>query len=342
MHPGHLPHPEYDSIFKMMVREDRLLYPYLQEQLPAEITKLIDWDHPIQRESETFIGEDLRQTQADALLAVRLATGEEARLYLLLEQKSLPDRGTPLQLLGYMTRIWQRLLDNAPDKTAPLPPIIPLVVYGGTGTWTVPLSVTEMIAMPEHLKGLGAPLDRYLLHDLHRTDVKELSSDTTLRGVLLCLNARVRDKLTREELIVMAQLYIEVDQNDLNRYIVDCILRKCDVSEDDFRGALQQASASPEETKIAMTSFIEHYEAKGRAEGLSKGRAEGLSKGRAEGLTEGKASMLADQIKSKFGALPVAVQARIEEAQSHQLDDWGRAVLTAETLDAIFGPETRQ
>lgn len=44
---------------------------------------------------------------------------------------------TPLQLLSYMVRIWDRHAQGKADRLRALPPILPIVVYHGEARWTV-------------------------------------------------------------------------------------------------------------------------------------------------------------------------------------------------------------
>ena len=72
--------------------------------------------------------------------------------------------------------------------------------------------------------------------------------------------------------------------------------------------------------------------------GLATGYAIGFQQGRIE---EGESRLLAKLLERRFGPLPQAVTERLAAATEAQLEAWGEAVLSAPSLEAIFG-EGRQ
>jgi hypothetical protein len=67
-----------------------------------------------------------------------------------------------------------------------------------------------------------------------------------------------------------------------------------------------------------------------------RGRQAGLEKGRDEGLRTGARNALLKLLHGRFGALPEAAAARIQAADTAQLDAWIGHVLTAATLDEVL------
>jgi len=78
---------------------------------------------------------------------------------------------------------------------------------------------------------------------------------------------------------------------------------------------------------------IERGMAKGIAMGMEKGMERGLEKGREQGRLEA----LSRQLTRRFGPLPDAALARLQDATPDQLDQWTDLVLDAPTLEAVFG-----
>ncbi|MEZ5404495.1 MAG: hypothetical protein R2729_32755 [Bryobacteraceae bacterium] len=76
--------------------------------------------------------------------------------------------------------------------------------------------------------------------------------------------------------------------------------------------------------------------AEGREEGLAEGRVEGLAEGRVEGLAAGRRALLTEQLVEKFGPLEPWIVDRIARATVHQLDLWGRKLITASRLDQVI------
>ena len=66
-----------------------------------------------------------------------------------------------------------------------------------------------------------------------------------------------------------------------------------------------------------------------------------MEQGRVEGRTEGHARLLRKLLTVRFGALPASARARIADADEATLSRWGVRLLTAETLDDVFGEARR-
>jgi hypothetical protein len=54
------------------------------------------------------------------------------------------------------------------------------------------------------------------------------------------------------------------------------------------------------------------------------------------GRKEGQQDILRCQLEKRFGALPPAIQARLEKAKPEDMKAWAEAVLDAPTLDSVF------
>lgn len=67
-------------------------------------------------------------------------------------------------------------------------------------------------------------------------------------------------------------------------------------------------------------------------------RAEGHAEGRAEGRRQEAAEILLRQLQGRFGPVPEAVQSRVEAADRATLEQWSDRVVSAPTLEAVFGP----
>ena len=94
-----------------------------------------------------------------------------------------------------------------------------------------------------------------------------------------------------------------------------------------------------------MAQGIAIGEAKGRSEGRSEGKAEGRAEGKAEGKAEGRAegqaeatrALVARQLERKFGPLTPEHQALLDSATLEQLEQYADTLLTASSLDEVFG-----
>ena len=56
----------------------------------------------------------------------------------------------------------------------------------------------------------------------------------------------------------------------------------------------------------------------------------------AKAILKGEATMLLSQMKTRFGTVPEWIHEKFEGAKEEQYLAWGRRVLTAESLEAVF------
>jgi hypothetical protein len=72
-------------------------------------------------------------------------------------------------------------------------------------------------------------------------------------------------------------------------------------------------------------------------EARQKLRDEGRRDGQRDGQRQGERRLLLRQLRARFGELPPAIVARVEAAEPEVLEAWGERVLTAQSLDEVFG-----
>ncbi|MDO9139782.1 MAG: cytosolic protein [Methylobacter sp.] len=99
----------------------------------------------------------------------------------------------------------------------------------------------------------------------------------------------------------------------------------------------QEINDIEESTKMQYVTSVERFEiAKVRQEGL----LEGVTQGVIQGVIQGESKLLRKQLARRFGDLPNWVSDKLSSAGEQDLEHWGEAVLTAPTLDAVFGNDT--
>jgi predicted transposase/invertase (TIGR01784 family) len=324
-----------DALFKYVFSQPEHAAGELQSMLPPEIVRHVDWSS-LEVVPASFVDPELADQHADLLYSVRLA-GRAAFVYLLLEHKSRVDPRTPFQLLRYLVRIWERFLKEA-EEAAGLPAILPLVVYHGRSGWTAARELLELVDLDPELRPLVAPFVptfRFLLDDLAVED-EEALAQRTLSALatlaLLCLK-RAREsgdllaELRRWTQAIRAVLASRNGAEALMT-VFSYIMRVAKLAPDELRDLLVEAGEGA--GSELMTTF----------EDLAKiVRENALEEGREEGRTEGRAEILLRLLRARFGTLPGSVLARVRQAESEQLDAWAERILTAASLEAVFGEE---
>ena len=313
-----LPRPVHDSLFRALVDDPRRAAALLAGHLPADVASRLDPAFPPEHLEGTFIDDAGNRSQCDALFRVRLRGGEEARVYALLEHKSAIDPGTPLQLVRYVLNVWAREIEDRRSGAGSLPLVIPVVFYHGTGSWGVPLSVRDMIAVPEGLEGYADRFGEYVLRDLGGMDQRELSDDPSVLAALLALGRTGRGITDAELELILAV----VAESGFGHYVLAYVVERTELTLERLDAALGRARPDDRE-RLMGTVAQEIFD-------------EGIERGIEQGIERGKAAMLLRQMTLKFGSVSGPDRDRIGSASPDELDAWSGAILEAQSPEAVF------
>ncbi len=219
---------------------------------------------------------------------------------------------------------------------------MPVVLYHGERPWPADRALTGLLDLPPVLRDTLAP---------HLPDFELLVDDLARRD-----DADIEAR-TRDALAVVALLLLKHGRSTPDLY--PCLVRWLDhmtaAAErpggvEALRQALYYAyqvsdlepgriepllapRLAPKDREVIM-STAERLRAEGREEGWAKGRAEG----REEGRTEERRRNLLTLLRLKFRGVSPEVEARVEAADAEVLAVWMARILTADTVEAVFGP----
>lgn len=306
----------HDTFFRALFGDAGRAGEVLRTHLPAAITARLKDSPPIPLDG-SFIDEDLRTSQSDQLFRVEMTDGRTAYIYVLYEHKSAPDGLTPLQLLRYMTRIWTRLAESE-DAPAPLPPIVPVVVYHGARPWRVPRSMVEAVsddaAVQAELRDL-----RYTLLDLGDIPDAELARHSETRSGLMALKYAYRgERMDRLVEILRGLSDGSVLEEQLMAYIVEVFH---ELTPERLRAAVREARPEQEDRMVSLAAQT------------------WMKQGEARGEARGKATAVLIALRTRFGRLDSAIEQRVYAAPVDQLDTLLQRAVTAETLDGVFSAD---
>jgi len=320
---SNLTHP-HDYFFRHAFTRTEVHRPFFERYLPPPVATRLDLN-TLAPDSDTFIDEDLQAQQSDLLFRLHLKDGQPARLYLLLEHKSYNDPWTPRQLLGYLDRIWAR--EAVDPGTPPLPPIIPLVLFHGETAWTAASNFRALVATPDEFLRFTPSFD-YILCDLTRDQLDNLQHRAWLAITLQVLKFSRSDELSARLPGILA-LFRDLWYQRANALaFLGTVLRylarvASGLDESTVRQALIQALPTDVGDEI-MPTLAETWMEQGMEKGMEKGQ-----------ILHARQTLQKFLIK-RFGPLPGAVEARIEQADQATLDSWLDQVMEAPSLGALF------
>jgi hypothetical protein len=266
-------------------------------------------------------------------------SGQAAYVYVLLEHQSSTDRWMPLRLLGYVLRIWEHHRAAHPAD-ALLPVVLPIVVHHSERGWRGAtdlhaLFAPELLAEPQ-LAAL-VPQFHFILDDVsHATDAelqrRALNAAESIVPVALWA---LRDARSGERIQTALSVWIRVVAQVLEApsgaealrgvfSYLSAVSRHLDKNA--IVAAVAEAQIEPQEQ---VMGFIEEFRAEGHAKGVEVGIATGIA--------TGERRLLGRLLLRKFGDLPPPILDRVNEATGEQLEEWSERVLSADSLEEVFG-----
>ena len=304
----------------------------------------------MKQEATSYVAEDFRHLESDILWSVpfqRTKAGNRLKqilVYVLIEHQSEPDNLIIFRVLLYMLLIWRdQLRDHQREygtlRGARLQPILPVVFYTGTRTWShlvpidglvehgdlfasftprlEPLFVNLPALLPDVLSREGGAFGALLQLLKHRRDRSQVFQQV-LQGVVRQLDAMPPTEQTRwQELLsyIHALVYHEREESEhqaLHRTIEDAVRNK---------HRQKEVSAMPRTIAEAL-----------KDEGRQEGRKEGFESGSLETLQ----NTLLRQLQRRFTKVPASVEKVVRNTRRvEQLNTWLDLVVTAPTLKDI-------
>ncbi|MEW6744747.1 MAG: Rpn family recombination-promoting nuclease/putative transposase [Planctomycetota bacterium] len=201
----------HDNLTRSVFENPRHMRDLLRMVLPHKLVAALDL-RTLELCPGSYVDRELKDLQSDLLFSVAARERGHALVYVLLEHKSWIDRWLPLQLLGYIVRIWERWRKAHPRERL-LPPVLPVVLYHGRRRWRSPRSLSEII----DCAWVGSSIEflpelRILLEDLNvRPDGElERAGTAAVRLALLLLKHASYSADFMQRLVEWARLLMEV------------------------------------------------------------------------------------------------------------------------------------
>ena len=343
-----MPTTPYDGLYKQLFSHPPMVEALLRGFVHEDWVSALDLS-TLEKPNSQYISEELLQRSDDILWRVRLNLPDGRRewlyLYLLIEFQSRSDTWMALRLLTYVCLLYQDLIKSGQVKRGKLPPVFPLVLYNGEKKWQARQEVADLIAAPG---GLARWVPRFRYHLLDEGRVP----DEALRRLSNNLLARLIELETRADnaAAVDAATAALIEHLKGPAY---ASLRGAFVS---FYNRVLFSKRKPGETiegfddlqegRSMLAEKIEQWIRQGEHRGQEQGIAIGQEKGIVIGLDQGRQELLQErradvlcQLQARFGELPTWARERVVGAQHEELKSWIYAVVTAETLEGVIGPE---
>jgi len=311
----------HDKFFKEFFSKEKEAREFLSLYLPDHIKKIIDLS-TLSISKDSFIEKELQEYFSDILYKVEIQ-GQPAWIYLLFEHKSYPEALVSFQLLRYMVKIWEQLLNQRQIHQA-FPLIIPLVIYHGKAKWRIGTQFSHLFSSHAPTLSPYIPDFTYLLYDLSHLSDDQIKGAVTLKAFLLLLKYIFHDDF-RKQLFDMAYLFKELASKATGMEYLETFLRYIisatdKINEHDIKEILTKTV--PQGGDTIMPTIAEKWVQQGMQQGIRQGLLEAIQLG----------------LELKFGAKGLSLYADICKIDdSARLRSIEKAIIIAKEVEEIKG-----
>ena len=229
----------------------------------------------------SYVSSDLQQRHGDLVWRIRFSDDRWLYLLLLLEFQSTVDPAMAVRMLAYTALLYQRLAaDGALRDPGALPPVLPVVIYNGRGSWTARTEVSDLVAGGGGELSPYQPSQRYYLLDEARLADDDLPAGNLVSALIGLEKGRDAERL-QGPLRALIDLLGGEEDRELRRVFATWITQVVRLPE-----RLPDETLEPlehlKETYTMLEETVQGWIEEGRVRGIEQGRVEGIEQARHE------------------------------------------------------------
>jgi len=260
----------HDTFFKNLFSNEKNIKDFLISFLPEKLKQSLDLNRIKVIDTEK-ISKRYKRHHLDLVVECKIKQNRKAQIYILFEHKSYLDRFTLIQILSYMTTIWETNIKNKEE----LIPIIPFIFYHGKRKLNLPENFSDYFNIED--KNIKEYLLNFksVIFDTNKIDDETLTEKINNLNLLAALLSfkHIFDDI--EELKPIFKTLINFGEDRLFMFLEYIVISRS-VDEDKLKEALKEIGGDKMPT-LAQKWF---------EEGLEKGKYVGFQEGVYEGLLE--------------------------------------------------------
>ena len=300
----------HDSFFKQLMRDPEALKDFLKGFLPESLSERIDYDSVRVIDTEKT-DRKYRKLYLDLSVECKIS-GEESEIYIVFEHKSYPDRFTLIQMLNYLSAVWE---DNIKNKER-LRPIIPVVFYHGPRRFNLPTEFADYFEVDEVIRDFLLNFKIVLFDTNRHTDEEILQAcdNFYLAASLLAMKHIFKDI---ESFKPIFRHIVQLDRDHFLMVLQYVIMTK-DFQEEELEEIIKKAGGD------TMPSLAQKW------------IDQGMQKGMQKGMVREAREMVLDALETRFGNYPENLRERIVQMEDRdKLKEILRLILKVQRIEEL-------
>lgn len=293
----------YDEYFKFIFQNPEHVKTFIEEFVP-EISKYADLSTLKINPTEKFNVKKRKKYFLDFSVSCKI-NDIDTFIYFLFEHKSVPDKYVLIQILNYISSVWEDEI----RKNNPLNPIIPIVFYMGTDSWNIPTDTKEyFFNFPDEIKDYLLRM-RYILFN-----IDDFNSD------------QLKERFKRDRLFMLALDLMKNVRKGVSKDVVRGLLKEFEQTMSEL--GVESVAIFVEMSIIYMQEVvgIRDEELEELLQGgtmsniFEKKYNQGIQQGMQQGMLKAKLEELAFALDLKFGTSGAKLYSLIQN-KIHSLED---------------------
>lgn len=253
--------------------------------LPGHVFALLD-PETLRLTESGFIDEDQSESRADLLFQIGFKSGSNnLQVYCLFEHKSYLDKKIYIQLLKYLSRVYERQF----TEFGKLYPVIPLVLYHGKQDWSLGNRFADQFdhLMPESLALLQPFLPDFQIQllNLPKQDIKT-SKMAAMVKMMLGFVKHIESAAFDEHLMEFLKLHRSIkDRQKVIDFLIETLYYLYSVKEirpESIKKVLHNVQFEQSEYEAIVMTTADKL----REEGIEQGIEQGIERGIEQGIRQ--------------------------------------------------------
>jgi predicted transposase/invertase (TIGR01784 family) len=292
----------HDTFFKEIFSDKDRMVDLIRGALPDKLVGGLDLAHLV-LDNASYVDEELKKSFSDLVYTSYYKSDVKIKISLLFEHKSTAPDYPQVQLLKYMTGIW----DTQTKQKEALTPVVAIVLYHGKKKWKKKELIRYFKGTDDILSPYIPDMD-YILIDLSSYSNEELRTklftEVSVEIALLIMKNIYNEENLRKhfrEFMELGRMYFEEERG--LRFLESVIRYMYSTTKIESQEVIDLVKKISETgAKVMMTTAM-------------KLREEGRQEGRQEGRREALLDWIADILEIKFGTPGLRLMEQVKEIE---------------------------
>ncbi len=314
----------HDTFFKQLMGDVEVLRDFLGVVLPEDILEHLELGNLEIIDTEKT-DRKYKKYYLDISARCELC-GREGEIYLVFEHKSYPDRLTLIQVLNYMSVVFEEDIKNGMSPR----PILPVIFYHGRKRFSLPRRFSDYFDVEDSLKKYLLDFEIFLFDtNLYSNEELLRFSENMYLSAALLLFKNIFKDIKKLKPVLRQVLKVDTEKGE---YLLNYVVMAKDIEEEEFKEILEEIGGN------IMPSLAKRWLEQGRQQGLQQGIQQGIQKGLQQGLQRGliieAQDVAIDLLEVRFFNVPLRIKDKIKHIKNREiLKQLHRLALKVKDLD---------